>query len=63
MSKAGGWRTDGHEVWPLDDLQDHIINSDCWCDPWKTDDGIVVHVSLDRREFDEPDAVRPATDA
>jgi hypothetical protein len=37
-------------VWPLNDLRDHEIDGDCWCNPF-ADDGVVVHNSMDRREL------------
>jgi hypothetical protein len=40
--------TDFHVV-PVNDLREHIANTDCWCKPYE-DDGVWVHHSMDRRE-------------
>jgi hypothetical protein len=44
-------------VYPCDDLREHVIDPDveCWCKPTMTEDGILVHNSLDRRELYETD--------
>lgn len=39
-------------VVPLDDLREHITDVSCWCRPLE-DEGVVVHNSMDRREFYE----------
>jgi hypothetical protein len=38
-------------VYPLDDLRGHSTR-DCWCPP-VDDEGLVIHKSLDGREFYE----------
>lgn len=56
-----GWRLwtyddmSGGHVEPIDDLKEHIIDSEtpCWCHPAIDDDGLVVHNSMDQRELYE----------
>ena len=36
-------------VVPVNDLREHVTNGDCWCNPI-TDDGVVIHNSMDERE-------------
>jgi hypothetical protein len=46
-----GWIVRANHVYPENDLREHSLGS-CWCNP-SDDDGIMVHNSLDRREFFE----------
>lgn len=41
-------------VIPLDDLREHVSEA-CWCHPTPEDDrpNVIVHHSMDRREFSE----------
>ena len=50
------WKCNSEEVWPLDDLKEHIIGNECWCNPWKTETNLLIHVSLDKRENLEEDS-------
>jgi hypothetical protein len=55
--KHAGWMpmrvNDGAwNVIPLGDLRDHETVRPCWCRPFETD-GIIVHNSMDGREFYE----------
>ena len=43
---------DWHVV-PVNDLRDHAVAEDCWCEPTE-DEGVWVHHSLDHREKGEP---------
>jgi hypothetical protein len=45
-------------VWPLNDLRVHV-GLDCWCRP-RDDDSVLVHNSMDRREFVERGEVKPS---
>lgn len=36
-------------VVPLDDLAEHVIEGQCWCQPYE-EDGVLIHNSADRRE-------------
>lgn len=52
---TGGWVAaltdkDRRVVYPLDDLRPHDIDGTCWCGPWETGDGVIVHNSMDQRE-------------
>ncbi len=40
-------------VLPMDDLKPHVLGDGCWCKPTPEDDrsDIVVHHSMDRREY------------
>ncbi len=49
---TGKWQIDGAEVYPLNDLKEHKLGSDCWCEPF-IDDNILVHNGADKREFYE----------
>lgn len=40
-------------VYPTGDLKEHELSEDCWCRPEVTEEGVVVHNSLDRRELFE----------
>jgi hypothetical protein len=57
-------KTDDGEchVIPLGDLRDHDAEISCWCCPTPEPDEpcIVVHHSMDRREFYERGDLRPA---
>lgn len=39
-------------VYRLHDVREHIIDEvePCWCDPILTEDGVVVHNSVDEKE-------------
>lgn len=39
-------------VVPLNDLREHETDRPCWCSP-REDDGVIVHNSMDGREFYE----------
>lgn len=57
---GNSWRTDllgdgTTHVWPLGDARAHDVDSYCWCRPTVVE-GIVVHHSMDGREFYESDA-------
>lgn len=42
---------------PINDLIDHLEDTDCPCGPEVgVEDGIVLHAAMDRRECFEPDA-------
>lgn len=45
---------------PIDDLREHELHADCWCNPDEDDDeyGIWVHHALDRREEYETDGMK-----
>jgi hypothetical protein len=45
------WAVDGNHVYPVNDLREHSVE-DCWCHP-TDDEGVMVHNSLDGREFYE----------
>jgi hypothetical protein len=45
------WKVVGNHVYPVNDFRDHSVVR-CWCRPID-DDGVVVHNSLDGREFFE----------
>jgi hypothetical protein len=40
---------DEYHVLPIDDLREHSVSSNCWCDP-DCGDGVFVHHALDQRE-------------
>lgn len=47
------WIATGKYVCPMDDLKDHEAeNPHCWCKPID-DEGLLVHNSMDKREFYE----------
>lgn len=59
MKEQTGWQIIDGEVIPVG--EEHVLGSEqCSCKPWKTADGIWVHRAFDRREYNEPDAFRPA---
>lgn len=41
-----------YHVFPLDDLREHETNdhTSCWCHPTLTEDGYILHHSMDGRE-------------
>lgn len=43
----------GAHVVPIDDLRDHETVGPCWCRPFENADGVMVHNSMDGREFFE----------
>ncbi len=45
------WKVVLNHVIPMDDLRDHAMKN-CWCRP-RYDEGVIVHNSLDLREFYE----------
>jgi hypothetical protein len=45
------WKVKGRHVLPVNDLRGHSL-TDCWCCP-VYDEGVIVHNSLDGREFYE----------
>ncbi len=45
-----GWQV---HVTPVDDRKAHEPDMTCWCEP-VIREGVIVHNSADRREFDEP---------
>lgn len=51
----GCWRLDfggdlPTQIYPLNDLREHVLDGiSCWCCP-KLDDGIIIHNSMDQRE-------------
>ena len=44
-----------YHVVPINDLREHSTDSEnpCWCRPETTEDGIIVHNSMDQRELYE----------
>lgn len=49
IPESNGWGVFPHEVMPNNDLRQHQIGCDCWCDPY-FDDLVLVHNSLDDRK-------------
>ena len=53
VSKGWRYHTDHRtprHVWPENDMTRHVVNGQqCWCKP-ATEDGVVIHHSLDGRE-------------
>lgn len=43
---------DSPHVVPKNDLKPHTLKINCWCKPFM-DDEVIVHNSLDRREYVE----------
>lgn len=39
-------------VMPVEDLREHVCGDDCWCSP-TDDEGVIIHNSMDGREFFE----------
>jgi hypothetical protein len=52
------WKVVRNHVCPVNDLREHLL-TDCWCGP-TDDDGLVVHNSLDGREFYERGERKPS---
>jgi hypothetical protein len=52
------WKVVGNHVCPVNDLRQHSF-ADCWCRP-TDDDGLIIHNSLDGREFYERDERKPS---
>jgi hypothetical protein len=52
MNSTCDWETDGHHVWPRNDLKEHILEESCWCRPCREEvnPDILIHNSMDRRE-------------
>lgn len=63
MFKRTGWQVVKYDtfvdIFPLDDLQEHAVGDECWCNPRVVrEHGYmprIAHNSADKREFDEPD--------
>jgi len=55
-----GWvgLADPPEVKPIGDLREHDDGEGCWCSP-SDDEGVLVHHSLDQREFYERGERKP----
>jgi hypothetical protein len=55
-----GLRGDTH-VHPVNDLREHVVDpiKECWCSPTVTEEGIIVHNALDRREQYETGDLKP----
>lgn len=53
---------DIYHVVPINDLRDHSMDSNkpCWCRPEMTEDGIIVHNSMDQRELYETGERKPS---
>jgi len=51
-----------YHVVPIGDLREHSTDSDkaCWCHPIETEDGVIVHNSMDGRELYETGERRPS---
>lgn len=43
----------GSHVIPVDDLREHVDLPNCWCRPVRDEEepSVVIHNSMDRREF------------
>lgn len=67
--KRTGWemvpRLTFNEVLPLDDLKEHGLGDECWCNPVVEHvdgvppgevDVLISHNSADKREYNEPDS-------
>jgi hypothetical protein len=39
-----------NHVVPTNDLREHILDGECWCNPKVGDDLVVIHNSMDERE-------------
>ena len=46
------WQVIEFNVIPLNDIKEHVLNNQCWCNP-DYDDGVYTHHSLDNRELTE----------
>lgn len=49
-------------VVPVGDIREHVLDEDCWCDPFvdqSEDEDLVVHNSLDKRELYENGELKP----
>jgi hypothetical protein len=55
---AVGWGVDRNHVYPVHDLRDHKLTN-CWCKPTE-DDGLMLHKSLDGREYFERGDRKPS---
>lgn len=59
--KRTGWQAFDRDVFveviPQDDLQEHILGDECWCNPRteynENSRPLIVHSSADGREFKE----------
>jgi hypothetical protein len=38
-------------VVPLNDIREHVLNSECWCKPTLNDDGVWVHNLMAGRDY------------
>lgn len=50
---------DPYHVVPINDLREHILSKDCWCNPFD-DEGVFVHHSMDQREKYETGERKPS---
>lgn len=50
----------GWHIVPNGDLREHDTGVVCWCRPVPTEDGIVVHTSMDGREAFEEGRRKPS---
>lgn len=47
------------EIWPIDDLKDHVLwPGPCWCGATEDAEGVVMHDSMDQRERYESGELR-----
>lgn len=53
------WALTGNHVHPVNDLREHSLTGNCWCDAAE-DGGLIVHNSMDRREFYERGERKPS---
>jgi hypothetical protein len=44
--------THHYHIVPVDDVRDHEVHTECWCNPTEDDEdpGIWVHHAMDKRE-------------
>lgn len=52
--------TPDSQVVPIDDIREHDLSENCWCQPEMHELGILVHNSADRREFYERGELKPS---
>jgi hypothetical protein len=62
---ANGWEVLGLppdllHVIPVNDFREHVADEACWCQPTTERDGIMVHNSMDKREYFERGERRPS---
>ena len=49
---------DNNHIVPNNDLEEHLISFDCWCDPeirYDFPPYLIIHNSADKREYNELD--------